>query len=120
MEIPWLKHDEICPMGNDDKAYSLERISKEFEITPLSKSAWLVLNWNEEKYWLKFVVFDFFYSDADNKNVMLQPVFHGEGTGGALRECRHTWWGDNGYIFYPNKNTIELALKELSKYFDFD
>ena len=47
------------------------------------------------------------------------PVFEGEGFLG-LRELRHTWWGENGYIHFVNRRTIEDAFEVLSKWFDLD
>ena len=47
-------------------------------------------------------------------------IFHGSGTGGNLRECRHTYWNyqEDGYLFYMPLVLIEEAMAELSKHFD--
>lgn len=45
-------------------------------------------------------------------------VFHGEGYAG-LRECRHTWWGEDGYLYYPDPELISAAFVELRQWFDF-
>ena len=45
-------------------------------------------------------------------------VFHGDGIGGALREMRHSYWGENGYLFYADRQLIARALEALGKWFD--
>lgn len=50
-------------------------------------------------------------------------VFHGNGPSGALRELRHTYWGDPnnaGYIFYPHGKLIADAFAKLDRWFDCD
>lgn len=48
----------------------------------------------------------------------LDVLMHGQGLAGSLRECRHTYWGDEGYIFYPNFKKMKAIFKELYVYFD--
>lgn len=119
MAIDWLPHDELDSM-NGEPAYAFEKLSAKFEVIRIHSDGWLVLNWDKEKFWLKFAAMDFFYSDGDNINLYLKPVFYGDGPTGNLREFRHTYWGDDGYMFYANKKTIVGALELLSKYYDFD
>ncbi len=60
-------------------------------------------------------------SEADG--ALWDHVFHGVGPSGALRELRHTFWGEGdngGYIFYPNAKLIADAFVKLSKWFDCD
>lgn len=46
-------------------------------------------------------------------------VASGDGVAGSLREPRHTWFGDNGYIFYVNPKLLTWAFKQLERWFDF-
>ncbi|WP_374029805.1 hypothetical protein [Bdellovibrio bacteriovorus] len=96
--------------------YSLNEVREKFEVVQLTTDGYLVLNWDKEMFWLRFAVLDFHTGFDDD--TFLSIVFHGEGWVGKLRECRHTWWGDAGYLFYPNGVLIGKALAELSKYFD--
>jgi hypothetical protein len=78
---------------------------------------------SEREYWAEFAVLAFYCAEdeACAKNVCWQRVFEGSGTTGALRELRHTWWGepDNaGYIFYPSPLLITSAFRELARWFD--
>jgi hypothetical protein len=115
--INWL-HSEISTRTNE-AVYPRDRIP--FEIVGLKKGV-LVLNWDsndkEDRLWLKFAVLEFAYSERDDTGIMYTCVFHGEGPSGNLRECRHTYWGEDGYLFYPDGRLIAEAFKELSKYYD--
>lgn len=117
----WLKFAESSIGSCDDQYYSLDQLRSKFEVTELVPgSGWLVVHRPEPEFWTSFAVVQFATSDGDDKNIEVAIVFRGEGTGGVLRECRHTYWGPDGkgYIFYPNGRVIAAAFKELSKYFD--
>lgn len=51
---------------------------------------------------------------------LYQPLFHGEGPSGTLRELRHTHWGhaDDGYLHEPNGALIAAAFEALKPWFD--
>lgn len=51
---------------------------------------------------------------------LYQPLFHGEGPSGNLRELRHTHWGhaDDGYLHEPNGALIAAAFEALKRWFD--
>lgn len=50
---------------------------------------------------------------------LMSVVFYGEGPSGALRELRHTYWGDeHGYIFYVHADIVIAALNALREWFD--
>ena len=70
--------------------------------------------------WLRFAVLRFHQSDDEGEKATC--LFYGDGPGGAegdsLRECRHTYWGEGGYIFYPDGTLIVAALKALSEFYD--
>lgn len=60
------------------------------------------------------------WTSEDDDGVEVEVLFTGNGTGGSLREMRHTNWGpdDSGYVFYlPLAKTIAL-LEALKQYFD--
>lgn len=105
--------------GSDiDSTYSLGKIKAQFDVRELTRDGWLALHWDEERIWLKFAVLEFHTSDVNNENILVSCLFHGEGPTGSLRECRHTWWGEDGYLFYPDGAIISAALKALSEHFD--
>lgn len=117
--IEWLD-SEPSPCGNADTVYPLDKAKARFEVRDLCRDAWLVLKWDADRLWLHFAVMTFHSSDGDGKNTVMKPQFHGEGPSQNLRECRHTWWGDNGdgYLFYPQGPAIIAGFKALSEYFD--
>jgi hypothetical protein len=121
--IPWLESEvEIDLMDNREAVYSLDKARAKFEVREICHDGYLVLNWDhppgEKRLWLKFAVMNFYTSDCDGANTALVCVFHGEGPSDCLRECRHTYWGESGYIFYPNGELIAAAFKALSEFFD--
>lgn len=69
-----------------------------------------------DKLWVEFAVFEF-CSTHSGKN-QYTMIFHGEGPAGNLRECRHIWWGENGYTFMLNFKVVEQAFTILKNWFD--
>lgn len=114
--IEWLD-SEVEDM-NSVTVYPIEKARKRYEVRELPMGGHLVLNPNE--HWMKFAVLQFYTSESDGTNEMGSCVFHGEGPHDALRECRHTWWGEecDGYLFYPNGQLIAGAFEALSEFFD--
>lgn len=63
----------------------------------------------------------FLECDASNtQEDFYSLLWHGYGFSDNLRELRHSYIGENGYVFYLNKKNFELALNWLSQYFDMD
>lgn len=117
--IDWIKHGEKDHLN--EMNYSLDKLKEEFDVRELCEDGWLILNMDENKLWLKFVVMQ--YSDCDGTNTFVKTVFHGYGPSDNLRECRHTWWGDSneeGYIFYPKADIIIASLNALKEFYEMD
>lgn len=117
--VDWLPSQPDIING-DTAAYSLDEIRKGFEVRQICEDGYLILSWDEERLWLKFAVMEFFYGEGAKDKLFLQCIFHGDGPTGNLREFRHTYWGDNGYIFYAKKEVIIAGLNALSEFFDLD
>lgn len=116
----WLKKIEE-PLLDNGSYFSLQDAREKFEVRELIKDhAWLVLKRvsDEESVFLDFAVLEFATQVVGNEEVECQVVFHGHGLSGALRECRHTWWGEEGYLYYVNGPTITAAFRALSEFFD--
>ncbi len=114
MNIDWLEHDSIV---QDEPLFDLSYLKEKYEVHSISESGYIIINDQKDDF-VKFAVMSFYMSDLDDSNIKVSLVFHGEGPSGALRELRHTWWGDNGYVFYPNADIICNSLQFLKKYFD--
>lgn len=71
---------------------------------------------------IDFAVFEWHYSAGSSEPPGTPPahtlLFHGSGVSGALRECRHTYWGEDGYVHYLNFAVVEAAFRELRRWFD--
>jgi len=108
-----LVDEENC--FGDKVDYSLNKIKKSgYKIINLS-GGYLVLDIDEIS--IDFALFQSAGFDQ-NKNESLSLVFYGNGTGGSLRKCRHTYWGESGYLFYMPLYLIKEAMSELKEYFD--
>lgn len=114
--IQWLKDCKGDDFSEESEFYSLDKMRGSFKVVPLRGSGWLIVD--DKAMWIKFAVMEFERSETDDSNVQLDCIFHGEGPVGNLRECRHTYWGENGYLFYPDGRIIADAFKSLSQYFD--
>lgn len=114
--MTWLS----ATLSDDSKTpiYFMGQIKEKYEVTQLNKDGYLVLNWCPDKFWLQFAVLTFYSSDLDGSNVWCELLFNGHGPSDSLRECRHTYWGENGYVFYPNAPVIVAAFEALSEFFD--
>ncbi len=84
----------------------------------VTDQAWLFLQQRHDGTFVEFAVLEFYVQDDDD--TYLQCVWAGEGTGGALRELRHSWFGENqgGYVFYLRLDTMIAACQALQEYFD--
>lgn len=86
-------------------------------------SSGLLLVDDTKDHWIEIALMDFVSGPATIDGHEVDPAFyarlmHGNGAGTPLRELRHTFWGDTGYIFYPNRKLIVEALDALSRWFD--
>ena len=88
------------------------------ELTPLPDTA-IELIENKlcvvsEKYkgWLDFSFLTFNRSDTDWSNIYCDVMMSGNGFL-DLQECRHTYWGESGYMFYPDLENITTSLQWL-------
>lgn len=119
MSIKWLDSPEKNHL--DMAVYSLDYCRKNFLVSDLTNRGYLVIKHSDDpdSDWMHFAVLSFDSSSGiDGSNTMLTAVFHGDGPSGVLRECRHTYWGEDGYIFYPDGPLIASALTALSRYYD--
>lgn len=79
---------------------------------------------DESESWVSFAVFEFHSGPSTRDGqivdgVKLSAVFNGCGPSG-LRELRHTYWGENGYVPSPRRALISKAFDLLAEWFDVD
>jgi len=89
-------------------------------IFELDESAFLAVITDPEEFKVSWAVmaFDHGYCMDEPEDYFHTIQISGYGFSGNLRECRHTYWGDGGYIFSPNVLVISQALLILAKWFD--
>jgi hypothetical protein len=66
-----------------------------------------------------WVLLEWAASEADGSNPSYGMIAHGNGVGDALREARHTYFGDDGYVFYLNAEILTWGIGQLKEWFDF-
>lgn len=112
------KHEISSEVNDSDKVYSIDKLEELFEVQELENDVYFVLN-KDEDHWMDFVFLTFSYSESDAGDVHAKLLMYGSGSTG-LRECRHTYWGEDGYIFYPDKKQIITVLTALEEFFDLN
>lgn len=67
---------------------------------------------------INYALFRFAESDADGSNVKVELIYSGQGISGGLREMRHTYFANEGYIYYLPMDMLIESFQILKKYFD--
>lgn len=119
--MKWFEFAKIGETSCNDHTFSYLKLKEKFELEKLDcpGDAWLVTYFKDsDQFWLDFAVMEFSSQICGEDEIELTVLFHGCGPTNGLQECRHTYWGREGYIFYPNGPTIAAAFKALSKYYD--
>lgn len=111
-----LKELQIENCIGDHTMYKLSDMLKNFTVVPVTKGLYAIED--NQEHWID-VCFMTLDSSMDNEE-FLSELFRSSGTLGCLRECRHTYFPDDGYVFYMNKGDMVAALEYLEKYFDMD
>lgn len=108
-----------------DRVYVREDMVKHSDlIIELCDSALLVVREEREDYsFTSFAVMQLDAGPSTRDGVECDPaeyshLFSGEGPASNLRELRHTYWGDEGYLFDPPATVIADAFKHLKRWFD--
>lgn len=119
MFLDGLEVDSMC--GGDDKVYHRKTlVDSGFEIIELPGDGILVRK-DPSDTWIEFAVLEWhteYMHLGEVLAVEYSMLFHGQGTGGCLRELRHTYWGEDGYLFYINRGLVEAAFKALEQWFN--
>lgn len=103
----------------DPKLYDKRKLKEHFTTYDLVHHGLLVVEEHDNSPWKSFAVLEF--QEGLDDDVKMSMIFYGEGPSGNLRECRHTYWGQDeneGYVSYPDGRIITDAFKYLSKYYD--
>ena len=116
--VPNLANDEPAYRACDIRAVATEVI--EIALDNCTYGALLAVVVDPGGLKINFALFEFAagVSSAPCPDDQFSLVFHGEGYGAPLREMRHSYWGENGYLFYADRQLIARALEALGKWFD--
>ena len=101
-----------------EKEYYLQEIKKYYKIEELLEDRLWVASTMEMEIHQTLIFLKFNYSDDDGINVT--TLFSIEGPIGNLKEGRHTYFPENGYIFYMNYEEMCISLNHCKKYFEMD
>lgn len=113
MTSHWKPHGKS---HNDITVYVLDEQIADEHIR-LNKRAWMLVHYIDETT-LEFAVFEFFMSNVDGSDALHSMLLNGSGPSGELRECRHIWWGEDGYTHGLDFSVVEAALRELRRWYD--
>lgn len=125
MANPWLIKDRLNLLGLeyletnhlDDDIYKLLPFGGE-EFTLSGKGVLRV--YYDEFDWVSWALLQgYHYEDESDIFDSFTLYASGEGVGGALREPRHSYFGNNGYLFYADVSLLKFCFQKLEKYFDF-
>tara|TARA_R100001086_G_C11840641_1_gene259010 strand:- start:1467 stop:1793 length:327 start_codon:yes stop_codon:yes gene_type:complete len=108
MEYPDWITSAVLP-GED--ALDIETLRVNFEIHALDGGILVINN--------RDCIIDYAVVEYGN-DVEGTMVWHGTGVGANLRECRHSYFGEDGYVFYMNGDLFISAINKLKDYFDMD
>ena len=86
------------------------------ELIELYNESFWVLDGMDKWNHLLFLQFE----HSDDSGITFSVLCKVNGYSGSLREMRHTWFSDNGYVFYLNRKNFQAMLEYCSKYFDMD
>jgi hypothetical protein len=105
----------------DDIVYLREDILSLYPVeVPISETCFLFFR-QEHESWLEFIFVEWNYSDDKD---YYRCIFHGCGASSlnleefSLRELRHMYFGEQGYVFYMPGKALISAMQVLAKYFD--
>ena len=110
-------HWVSCGMSNTDQPYY--RIEDQRgEVVDIDGSFAKLVVFVDDVDSVRFALFEWSCSNADDTNRQFHMIFHGVGVGGGLRECRHTYWGEAGYVYLMPLDVVAKAMAALRKWFD--
>lgn len=90
-------------------------------VTIIPDNLWVVQNVGKEGAdELQFVTFSSSDMDGSDLIITVDPLFLIQGYSEVLREGRHTFFPDKGYIFYMNRKHMIAALDYCTLYFDMN
>jgi hypothetical protein len=103
---------------NDYKQYEINDLkSLPSKLEMLDRTDVIVL-YTIEEHWMTFCFLAWSASSGDES--WYTPLWHGMGPTGSLRECRHSYIGEDGYVFYVKKQDFIAVLDWLSQHYDMD
>lgn len=119
-----------CGENKDRHQYLLKDLKANFFSVDIIDEE-LYIFWNEnpdmlnnvdnENNWGEFGVATFSHGYLGNRDsIKVEFFWHGSGPIAVLRELRHSYIGDNGYIFYIKRSRFESSFEYLSKYYDLE
>ena len=115
--VNWTEYLKTSPTGLGGESIMLDDLKEFSKIECLiPNELWVASVLKGD--WLEFCFLEFMSYHSEKEKYEVDIIMHGCGPINGLNECRHTYWGKEGYMFYPNKKYIETALNWLKKYYD--
>lgn len=79
----------------------------------------LIVVYSDDNSWYDFCFMEWQSTDSDGTKYYTK-FMEVSGPSDPLRECRHSYIGNKGYVFYLEKDVMLAILNYLEKYYDLD
>jgi len=103
---------------DEEIVYEYSKLVQVFDNVEKLDNSQLIVAYNDSDCWYDFVFLTWSYGSDEGD--FYQQFCKASGPSDFLRECRHTNFSNDGYLFYMNRTSIEAMLGFLSKYYDLD
>jgi len=104
--------------NDEDTVYALKDIKDTAESVEILLDEGLIVSYDNRDGWYDFAFYDWTYGTDDGDFYSLLCTVSGPAD--VLQECRHTYFANDGYIFYMNKKVMIAMLEFLEQYYDMD
>jgi hypothetical protein len=103
--------------SDDDFVYSVKRLKQELDCEELLQENLYVFKKSDNYGWMNFAFANFIH--LDDNDVYVEIFWKGCGQS-ELGECRHSWLGEDGYVFYINRSHFDKCFDWLEQYYELD
>lgn len=106
------------PYIDGTKVVKHSDVSSTFQKVEYLTEDFIVAYEKTHEVWMDFLFLEMnHYSDGE---AFYSELCRVSGPSEGLRECRHTFFADDGYLFYMNGKNIIAMIEFLDKFYDMD
>lgn len=98
--------------------YKLEDLKQNFDNVEILSEEYFIVAYNNSDCWYDFYFFE--WNSTSDEGQYFKEYAKVSGPSDNLRECRHTYFQNEGYIFYLEKKKMLLFIEFLERYYDLN